>query len=267
MLLALGYFWIVFLPIGKYVHLTGGTRTAVLALALFGPMLIGVPVALSLGLMATLYVALVGDISFMTAALQTYNGITIYTLLAIPLLILSGKLMHAAGIAKLLVNFAQVSGWAYPRRIGRFQCRCELHFRRHLRFGGVRYGRHRLADDPADEAARLPRRFCAALQAAAGTLGMTAPLSITVLLYAAAASTSVGRLAAATIGRPCLLVLSFIALVVWHAKRHNYPREHVPRELIVPHTLRAIPGLFALIWSWSASSAASSRPPRSARYF
>src|SRR4030095_12132409 len=68
LLLALGYFCIVYLPIGKYVHLTGGTRTVVLALALFGPMLLGVPVALSLGLMATPYVALVGDISFMTAA-------------------------------------------------------------------------------------------------------------------------------------------------------------------------------------------------------
>lgn len=88
--------------------------------------------------------------------------------------------------------------------------------------------------------------FCAALQGAAGTLGMTAPLSITVLLYAAAASTSVSRLAAATIVQSLLLALSFMALVVWHARRHDYPREQVPREMIAPHTLRAIPGLSAL---------------------
>ena len=42
-----------------------------------GPMLIGVPVALSLGLMATLYVALVGNISFMTGGLQIFNGVNI----------------------------------------------------------------------------------------------------------------------------------------------------------------------------------------------
>ena len=106
--IALGYFCIVILPIGRYIHLEGGVRTLALAAALFGPMLIGVPVALSLGLMATLYVALVGDISFMTGALQTFYGINVYALLAIPLLILSGKLMHAAGIAKLLIDFSQL---------------------------------------------------------------------------------------------------------------------------------------------------------------
>ena len=247
LLLALGYFCIVFLPIGKYVHLAGGTRTVVLALALFGPMLIGVPVALSLGLMATLYVALVGDISFMTAALQTYNGITIYTLLAIPLLILSGKLMHAAGIARLLVNFAQVVVGRIRGGLGASNVVASFIF------GDI--SGSAVSDTAAIGSLMIPQMmqrgyhadFCAALQASAGTLGMTAPLSITVLLYAAAASTSVSRLAAATIVPSLLLVFSFIALVVWHAKRHNYPREQVPRELIVPHMLRAIPGLLALI--------------------
>ena len=76
---------------------------------------------------------------------------------------------------------------------------------------------------------------------------MTAPLSITVLLYSAAANTSVSRLAAATILPSLLLAVSFIALVVWHARRHDYPREVVPSALIIPRTLRAMPGLFALV--------------------
>ena len=99
--------------------------------------------------------------------------------------------------------------------------------------------------------------FCAALQGAAGTLGMTAPLSITVLLYSAAASTSVSRLAAATILPSLLLATSFMALVVWHARRHDYPRELVPGGQIVPRTLRAMPGLFALVLVVAESSAGS----------
>ena len=75
---------------------------------------------------------------------------------------------------------------------------------------------------------------------------MTAPLSITVLLYSSAANTSVGRLAAATIVPACLLALSFIIYVVWHARRNNYPREPVPLRLILPRTLLALPGLSAL---------------------
>jgi C4-dicarboxylate transporter DctM subunit len=75
---------------------------------------------------------------------------------------------------------------------------------------------------------------------------MTAPLSITVLLYASATNTSVGRLAAATIVPAFLLAASFIVFVVWHARRNGYPREAVPARLILPRTLRALPGLSAL---------------------
>ena len=245
--IALAYFCIVFAPVGKYVHLSGWLRLPILVLALFGPMLIGVPVALSLGLMATLYVALVGNISFMTGGLQIFNGISIYALLAIPLLILSGKLMYVAGIAKLLVDFAQVLVGRIRGGLGASNVVASFIF------GDI--SGSAVSDTAAIGSVMIPQMkqrgyhadFCAALQGAAGTLGMTAPLSITVLLYSAAASTSVSRLAAATILPSLLLATSFIALVVWHARRHDYPRELVPGGQIVPRTLRAMPGLFALV--------------------
>lgn len=247
LLIAVAYFCIVFIPVGKYIHFTAGATTIVLAVALFGPMLIGVPVALSLGWTATLYLALVGDVSFMTGALQTFNGINLYVLLAIPLLILSGKLMHVAGIAKLLVDFAQVLVGRIRGGLGSSNVVASFIF------GDI--SGSAVSDTAAIGSLMIPQMkqrgyradFCAALQGAAGTLGMTAPLSITVLLYAAAANSSVGRLAAATIVPSILLAVSFIAFVVWHARRQNYPREHVPRRLILPSILRAIPGLLALV--------------------
>lgn len=247
LLIALGYFCIVVLPVGNYVHLGQEARTLILAIALFGPMLIGVPVALSLGLMATLYVALVGDISFMTGALRTYYGINIYALMAIPLLILSGKLMHAAGIAKLLVEFAQALVGRVRGGLGASNVVASF------LFGDI--SGSAVSDTAAIGALMIPQMkqrgyradFCAALQGTAGTLGMTAPLSITVLLYSAAASSSVSRLAAAVIVPSLLLTMSFIAFVVWHARRHGYPREHVPRNELLPRALRAIPGLSALV--------------------
>ena len=89
--------------------------------------------------------------------------------------------------------------------------------------------------------------FCAALQGTAGTLGMMAPLAITILLYASATNTSVSRLAAATVLPAFLLAGSFMLVALVHARRHNYPREVVPRETIVPRILRALPGMFALV--------------------
>jgi C4-dicarboxylate transporter DctM subunit len=245
-LIAALYFAVVFLPIGRYTGITGGGRALLLAAMLFLPMLIGVPVAISLGLMATLYVAIVGDVAFMTGALQTFNGITLYALLAIPLLILSGKLMHTAGIAKLLADFAQVLVGRIRGGLGASNVVASFIF------GDI--SGSAVSDTAAIGSLMIPQMkrrgyradFCAALQGAAGTLGMTAPLSITVLLYAAAANSSVSRLAAATIIPSLLLAGSFIALVIWHARRHNYPREEIPRHLVLPSILRAVPGLLAL---------------------
>lgn len=246
-LIALAYLGIVLWPLGALVRIAGPWKALVLALFLFGPMLLGVPVAISLGLMATLYVAMVGDMPFMTGALQTFNGINVYALLAIPLLILAGKLMHAAGIAKLLVDFAQVLVGRIRGGLGASNVVASFIF------GDI--SGSAVSDTAAIGSLMVPQMkqrgyradFCAALQGAAGTLGMTAPLSITVLLYSAAASSSVSRLAAATIVPSLLLALSFIGLVVWHARRHGYPREPVPRQLVVPYVLRALPGLFALV--------------------
>jgi len=247
LLIAAGFLLVVLLPLGRVLQVGGGLKALVLALALFGPMLIGVPVAVALGLMATLYVAMVGDISFMTGALQTFNGINVYALLAIPLLILSGKLMHAAGIARRLVDFAQVLVGRIRGGLGASNVVASFIF------GDI--SGSAVSDTAAIGALMVPQMkqrgyradFCAALQGAAGTLGMTAPLSITVLLYSAAASSSVSRLAAATIVPSLLLATSFIVLVMWHARRHDYPREHVPRELVLPHVLHALPGLLALV--------------------
>ena len=245
--IAAAYLWVVAFPLGRLLQLTGTPKALVLALFLFGPMLLGVPVAISLGLMATLYVALVGDVSFMTGALQTFNGINVYALLAIPLLILSGKIMHAAGIAALLVDFAQVLVGRVRGGLGASNVVASFIF------GDI--SGSAVSDTAAVGSLMVPQMkqrgyradFCAALQGAAGTLGMTAPLSITVLLYSAAASSSVSRLAAATIVPSVLLALSFVALVMWHARRHGYATAPVPRGLVVPYVLRALPGLFALV--------------------
>jgi TRAP-type C4-dicarboxylate transport system permease small subunit len=108
LLIGATFFGMVILPFGQYVQLTGLLRAAVLLVALFGPMLIGVPVALTLGFMATFYIGAFGDAPFNVGAMQVYNGLNLLALMAIPLLILAGKLMHEAGLAKHIVDFAQV---------------------------------------------------------------------------------------------------------------------------------------------------------------
>jgi C4-dicarboxylate transporter DctM subunit len=238
---------LVMLPFGQFVQLTGMSRAVVMLIALFGPMLIGVPVAISLGFMATFYVGAVGDVPFNVGAEQIYNGISIIALMAIPLLMLAGKLMHEAGVARYIVDFAQVLVGRVRGGLGAANVVASF------LFGDI--SGSAVSDTAAIGSLMIPQMkergyqpaFCAGLQGTAGTLGMMAPLAITILMYSTATMASVSRLAAATIIPAFLLAGSFMLVVLYHARRHNYPREHVPRELIVPRTLRALPGLFAVV--------------------
>ena len=240
-------FFAAFFHIGQYVQLTGMTRAIVLMAALFGPMLIGVPVAFCLGFMATLYIGAFGDAPFLVGANQTYNGLNILTLIAIPLLILAGKLMHEAGVARYIVDFAQVLVGRVRGGLGAANVIASF------LFGDI--SGSAVSDTAAIGSLMIPQMkargyradFCAALQGTAGTLGMMAPLAITILLYSSATSTSVSRLAAATILPAILMAASFILVSLVHARRYDYPREYVPRETIVPRILNACPGMFAIV--------------------
>ncbi len=241
------FFFLVILPIGNYVQLTGTLRTILLFGALFGPMLIGVPVALCLGLMSTFYIGIVGGVPFDVGAMQVYNGISILALMAIPLLMLAGKLMHEAGIAQYIVDFAQVLVGRLRGGLGAANVVASF------LFGDI--SGSAVSDTAAIGSLMIPQMkkrgyrpdFCAALQGTAGTLGMMAPLAITILLYASATNTSVSRLAAATVIPAFMLAGSFMLVALIHARRHDYPREIVPRETMIPRTLRAMPGMFALV--------------------
>ena len=245
--IGLVFFILVYLPIGQYIQVTGLLRAAVLIVALFGPMLIGVPVAIALGFMATLYIGGLGDAPFHLGASQIYNGLNLLALMAIPLLILAGKLMHEAGIAQRIVDFAQVLVGRVRGGLGAANVVASF------LFGDI--SGSAVSDTAAIGSLMIPQMkqrgyrpdFCAALQGTAGTLGMMAPLAITILLYASATNTSVSRLAAATIMPAILLAGSFMLVTLVHARRHNYPREEVAAASILPRILHALPGLFALV--------------------
>src|SRR4030095_12718741 len=81
---------------------------AVLALVL-----INVPIAVSLGIVALVaMVASHGLASLPNLPLVAYNGATNFPLLAIPLFILAGAIMNASGISQRLIAFASsLFGW------------------------------------------------------------------------------------------------------------------------------------------------------------
>ncbi|MGD9944651.1 MAG: TRAP transporter large permease subunit [Burkholderiaceae bacterium] len=235
------------LPLLSELIAGGGWQTLFYAVVLLAPVLIGVPVAFALGLVALAYVASNGHIPFNTMSMQMYFGTQNLTLMAIPMLILAGTVLHAAGIAERMVDFAQVL-------VGRMRGGlASTNVMASFLFGDV--SGSAVSDTAAVGSAMIPqmikrgyrRDFCAGLQGAAGTLGMLAPVSITVLLYASAIDVSVGRLAAAMIVPAVLTAFSFMVWGYVHSRRHGYPLESPPKGEALSRLLRALPGLAAIV--------------------
>jgi C4-dicarboxylate transporter DctM subunit len=245
--IAIGVAAVFGLPFWNALEPSVGVKAASYLVGLLALLIAGVPVAIVLGLIALAYVAADGGMPFGTLALQMFFGTSNLTLMAIPLLIVAGRVMHASGIAERMVDFSQVlvgrmrGGLASTNVLASFL------------FGDV--SGSAVSDTAAVGSAMIPqmvrrgyrRDFCAGLQGAAGTLGMLAPVSITGLLYATAIDVSVGRLAAAMIVPAMLTALSFMLWGYLHSRHHGYPVERVARGHRLPRVARALPGLSAIV--------------------
>ncbi|MHC4364773.1 MAG: TRAP transporter large permease [Planctomycetota bacterium] len=88
---------------------TGAIAILVLIASFIILLILNVPVAFCMGISALLAVLVIGDIpSFLIIAQKMATGIDSFALLAIPFFIMSGLLMGRGGIARRLIDFANV---------------------------------------------------------------------------------------------------------------------------------------------------------------
>lgn len=85
----------------------GGQALAVILIVLAALLILGVPIAFSIGLasIVTILATVPLKVAVLTAAQRTFVGMSSFTLTAIPFFILAGNLMNEGGIAKRLVDF------------------------------------------------------------------------------------------------------------------------------------------------------------------
>jgi len=160
-----------------------------------GFMLIGVPIAVSLGLSSIIFLMIFSDSSLGSIAQTLFNAFAgHFTLLAIPFFILASTFMSTGGVA---------------RRIIRFAIACVGHFQGGLAIAGVFACMLFAAlsgSSPATVVAigtiviagmrqvGYTRDFAAGVICNAGTLGILIPPSIVMVVYASAVDVSVGRM-------------------------------------------------------------------------
>ena len=166
----------------------------VLFVIFFSLLLIGVPIAISLGLSSMIALLVFTDTPMMVLVQKTFSGVDSFTLLAIPLFILSGNVMSAGGVSQRLVNLASCAFGHYRGGLAQvLTAACTF-------FGAIS------GSAPATAAAigsvmlkpmvkkGYPVKFAAACTAASGVIGLLIPPSVTMVVYGVISGASIGKL-------------------------------------------------------------------------
>jgi C4-dicarboxylate transporter DctM subunit len=160
-----------------------------------GLMLIGVPIAVSLGLSSILFMLVLSDTSLAAVAASLYNGMAgHYTLLAIPFFVLASSFMSTGGVARRIIRFSIALVGHLPGGLaiaGVFACMMFAALSGSSPATVVAIGSIVIA---GMRQVGYTRDFAAGVIAVAGTLGILIPPSIVMVVYASATDVSVGRM-------------------------------------------------------------------------
>lgn len=194
---------------------------AIAAFAVF--ILIGVPVAFSLGAAATVYLIIDG-VSLGLIATRLFTGLDSFTFMAIPFFILAGELMNSSGITKRLVNFTSVFVGRLRGGLGHVSVVTSMFF------GGVTGSA--IADCSAVGTMMIPamkekgydEEFAAGLIASAAIMGPIIPPSIPFVVYALLSSTSVAALFLGGIVPGVMIAIGLMIVTYIIATKRDFPR-------------------------------------------
>ncbi|OAN76159.1 C4-dicarboxylate ABC transporter permease [Sulfitobacter sp. EhC04] len=170
-------------------------EVAILFAMVVGLMLIGVPIAVSLGMSSILFLLVLSDTSLASIAQTLFQAMAgHYTLLAIPFFILASSFMSTGGVAKRIIRFSIALVGHLPGGLaiaGVFACMLFAALSGSSPATVVAIGSIVIA---GMRQVGYTKDFAAGVIANAGTLGILIPPSIVMVVYASATDVSVGRM-------------------------------------------------------------------------
>ncbi|GHA74785.1 TRAP transporter large permease [Pontibacter akesuensis] len=214
-------------------------------------LIIGVPIAFSIGIAAllTMLVSIAPEAAFTTLAQRMATGLDSFALLAIPFFILAGQLMNRGGIASRLIDFAKglvgtlPGGLAYVNIVA-----CML-------FGAISGSAVAAASaiggimTPRMVKEGYSRPFSAAVNITSATTGMIIPPSNILIVYSlASGGVSIAALFVAGYVPGILLGLALMSVAGFIAYKNKYPvSDRTPLKVVFKKFLDAVPSLLLLI--------------------
>lgn len=197
---------------------------AILGLTFLFGLIIGMPVAITLGISSIAYLLYMG-MPLVVIPQKMFAGMDSFVLLCIPGFILAGNLMNGGGITGRIIRFAQaLVGWV---RGGLAQTNVASS----MLFGGI--SGTAVADAasiggmmiPGMKKAGYPADFSAAVTAASSTVGPIIPPSVPMIIVGSLSGISVGKMFIAGALPGVLLGLAMMVTTYIIAVRRDFPRQ------------------------------------------
>ncbi|MBC8485759.1 MAG: TRAP transporter large permease [Bacteroidetes bacterium] len=197
-----------------------------LLIALAVSLIIGIPIAYSLGLSALSYFFVYRPELLTVFPQRLFSGLNNEAMIALPLFIVMGQLMNDSGITNRIIDFSNL---IFGRLKGGLGC---INVFASMIFGGISGSS---ASDTASIGAILipemekrgyTKEYSAGITVASSTMGMIIPPSVPMILYCVTAEQSVGKLFLAGLIPGVLIGLSQLIINLVISYRRDYPREN-----------------------------------------
>lgn len=193
----------------------------VLGIVLILCLLIGVPIAFSIGI-ATVSALLVGGVPASFIAQQSFTAVDSFPLMAVPFFILAGALMETGGLSKRIINVAQeamgnvTGGFAIVTIIASaiFAAISGSSPATVAAIGSIMI--------PAMVKRGYSKDFASAVAGSGGGLGIVIPPSIPMIIYGVVTGVSIGDMFKAGFVPGIFLASLMIIVIYFIAKRRGY---------------------------------------------
>lgn len=224
-------------------------EVAILFLLVVAMLIIGVPIAISLGLSSIFFLLTLSDTSLASIAQSFFQAMAgHYTLLAIPFFILASSFMSTGGVAKRIIRFSIAVVGHFPGGLaiaGVFACMLFAALSGSSPATVVAIGTIVIA---GMRQVGYSKEFAAGVIANAGTLGILIPPSIVMVVYASATDVSVGRMFLAGVIPGLLAGIMLMVTIYIIAKMRNLPKgDWLGWNEIFASAREAVWGLFLIV--------------------
>ena len=188
-------------------------------------LLLSVPVAFVLLGTALAYIEISGnEVLFQSFSQQLFSGIEKYGLLAIPLFMLAGEIMHRGGLIRRLIGLASIFVSGLRGGLAYINLLANMMMASIVGSATAQISIMTQAMVPEMERAGYRRDFSAATTAAGGLLSPIIPPSMLFVIFGVLGQIAIGDLFIAGIIPGLLLTLGFILVVTVLGFVHDFPK-------------------------------------------